>query len=82
MVLAVHLDGQTQAYLDQREPKSAKYKKWNVLSPFYLKHHPEKRTRGDITELEQLSKMKSANILAGVEAVFEKNKDHFDKLVN
>lgn len=47
------------------------------LSPFYLKRHPEKRTKGDIEEIRRLS----VGGLTGVENVFEQNAESFDNLM-
>jgi hypothetical protein len=60
------------------------YKEWFKYSPFYLKHHPEAKSSGDIDDIQQLSQMKSANgdQLAGVEAVFEKHMGTFNNLIS
>ena len=53
------------------------YDQYMQLSPFYLKRHPEKRTRGDIEDIRRLSK----GGLTGVENVFEHNAESFDNLM-
>lgn len=52
-------------------------------SPFYLRDHPDERTAGDISFIQQLSEVKpDDNELAGVENVFEKNMGTFEKLLS
>ena len=36
----------------------SEFKKWSRYSPFYLKHHPEERTKGDIQDIQEMSKGK------------------------
>ena len=51
------------------------------MSPFYLRHHPEARFRGDIAEIQTLASDTNENQLSGVENVFEKNLDNFETLL-
>lgn len=49
-----------------------------------MKHHPEAREKGDISELQALAKgkkTKDADQLDAIEDVFEKNLGSFNKLV-
>lgn len=51
-------------------------------SPFYLRDHPEEKSVGDISYIQQLSEVTSDNELQGVENVFEKNLGTFEKLLS
>ena len=67
------------AYESQKQKHKeevAAYHNMQKYSPFYLKHHPESRSQGDITHIQQLSEQKSSNgdELSGVEQVFRKSK--------
>ena len=60
------------------------YKKWVKFSPFYLKHHPEERKEGDITDIKNMIQTASEegnDELAVVENIFEKNLNNFNKIV-
>jgi len=49
-----------------------------------LKHHPEEREKGDISDLQGMAKgkkTKDADQLDAIEDVFEKNLGSFNKLV-
>jgi len=59
------------------------FKAYQKYSPFYLRHHPEERSRGDIADIQTLAQgsVESSNDLEGVENVFEKHFDSFEHLL-
>ena len=59
----------------------ANYKQYRKYSPFYLRNHPEERTQGDIADIQIMAVNDSDNDLQGVENVFEKNAQNFEKLM-
>ena len=76
-----------RAYEQQKEKHRQEVKAYHNMqkySPFYLKHHPEARQNGDITQIQQMSQAKTndGDELAGVESVFEKNVGKFNNLMS
>ena len=76
-----------QAYQQQKEEHRSEvqaYKEWLKYSPFYLRHHPEAREKGDIQDIQSMANKRSSNgdELAGVENVFEKNFNQFNNILS